>query len=179
MTGFRRVRSPKHEWSDPQLRSASTNRPMRSIQSKGRPQTVHRHQSAPLPPIIYLNTADRATRSAPDRKENRLKNRRPQGKLPPSLSQRRYIQSTPYRGSSSTQRRGARVAESGSLENCCPGNGTVGSIPTLSAKPNSHVPLASMLRPADKTLTEDRWINPSYAFQLRLFLQGTSKFDHR
>ena len=29
--------------------------------------------------------------------------------------------------------RGARVAESGSLENCCPGNGTVGSIPTLSA----------------------------------------------
>ena len=31
-------------------------------------------------------------------------------------------------------RRGARVAESGSLENCCPGNGTVGSIPTLSAK---------------------------------------------
>jgi hypothetical protein len=30
-------------------------------------------------------------------------------------------------------RRGARVAESGSLENCCPGNGTVGSIPTLSA----------------------------------------------
>jgi hypothetical protein len=30
--------------------------------------------------------------------------------------------------------RGARVAESGSLENCCPGNGTVGSIPTLSAK---------------------------------------------
>ena len=26
------------------------------------------------------------------------------------------------------------MAESGSLENCCPGNGTVGSIPTLSAK---------------------------------------------
>ena len=25
------------------------------------------------------------------------------------------------------------MAESGSLENCCPGNGTVGSIPTLSA----------------------------------------------
>ena len=29
------------------------------------------------------------------------------------------------------------MAESGSLENCCPGNGTVGSIPTLSAKLNS------------------------------------------
>ena len=37
-------------------------------------------------------------------------------------------------------RRGARVAESGSLENCCRGNSTVGSIPTLSAiifKPNT------------------------------------------
>ena len=39
-------------------------------------------------------------------------------------------------------RRGARVAESGSLENCCPGNGTVGSIPTLSAKLSSLVPPA-------------------------------------
>ena len=43
-------------------------------------------------------------------------------------------------------RRGARVAESGSLENCCPGNGTVGSIPTLSAKPSSLVPAASRAR---------------------------------
>ena len=41
-------------------------------------------------------------------------------------------------------RRGARVAESGSLENCCPGNGTVGSIPTLSAKSGLPVPLASL-----------------------------------
>ena len=40
-------------------------------------------------------------------------------------------------------RRGARVAESGSLENCCPGNGTVGSIPTLSAKTSLPGPPAS------------------------------------
>ena len=43
-------------------------------------------------------------------------------------------------------RRGARVAESGSLENCCPGNGTVGSIPTLSAKPSLLVPTTSRAR---------------------------------
>jgi hypothetical protein len=34
------------------------------------------------------------------------------------------------------------------LENCCPGNGTVGSIPTLSAKPSSLVP-ASPSWPSD------------------------------
>ena len=38
------------------------------------------------------------------------------------------------------------MAESGSLENCCPGNGTVGSIPTLSAKLSSLVPPASQAR---------------------------------
>ncbi len=48
-------------------------------------------------------------------------------------------------------RRGARVAESGSLENCCPGNGTVGSIPTLSAKPSLLVPSAFQSGPTDKT----------------------------
>ena len=32
------------------------------------------------------------------------------------------------------------MAESGSLENCCPGNGTVGSIPTLSANFQEVVP---------------------------------------
>ena len=32
------------------------------------------------------------------------------------------------------------------LENCCPGNGTVGSIPTLSAKPSLLVPTASQAR---------------------------------
>ena len=41
------------------------------------------------------------------------------------------------------------MAESGSLENCCPGNGTVGSIPTLSAKTKvaraADVPGASVL----------------------------------
>lgn len=42
-------------------------------------------------------------------------------------------------------RRGARVAESGSLENCCPGNGTVGSIPTLSAKSGLLVPPACLV----------------------------------
>ena len=43
------------------------------------------------------------------------------------------------------------MAESGSLENCCPGNGTVGSIPTLSAKPSLLVPLTLPSRSADKT----------------------------
>ncbi len=67
--------------------------------------------------------------------ENRLKNRTPQGKLPAQLVAATIHppQPLPWRETSSTMRRGARVAESGSLENCCPGNGTVGSIPTLSA----------------------------------------------
>jgi len=39
------------------------------------------------------------------------------------------------------------------LENCCPGNGTVGSIPTLSAKPSSLVPPVLESRPADKKPT--------------------------
>ena len=37
-------------------------------------------------------------------------------------------------------RRGARAAESGSLENCCRGNSTVGSNPTLSAIQSSLDP---------------------------------------
>ena len=79
-------------------------------------------------------------------------------------------------------RRGARVAESGSLENCCPGNGTVGSIPTLSAKPSRLVPTASLARLScsfgflvEPNLTRSTCL----AFHLRLFLQGTSEFDHR
>ena len=36
------------------------------------------------------------------------------------------------------ERRGARAAESGSLENCCRGNSTVGSNPTLSATANFY-----------------------------------------
>ena len=41
------------------------------------------------------------------------------------------------------------MAESGSLENCCPGNGTVGSIPTLSAKSSLSCPPALESRPVD------------------------------
>ena len=37
------------------------------------------------------------------------------------------------------------MAESGSLENCCPGNGTVGSIPTLSAKKSYAYAMAPKL----------------------------------
>ena len=179
MTDFRRARSPKHEWSDPQLRSASTNRPLRSIQSKERPRTVHRHQSAPLPPIIYLNTADRATRSAPDRKENRLKNRRPQGKLPHSPSQRRYIQSTPLPWIEfypAERCESGRIGQSRKLLSWQRDRG-------FDPHPLRQTKLACVAglstRPADKTLTYVRWINPSYAFQLRLFLQRPPKLDHR
>src|SRR2546426_11682653 len=89
---------------------------------------------------------------ARERKENRLKNYIPQGKLPPEpiATMVHPPQSYPDVRASSAKRRGARVAESGSLENCCPGNGTVGSIPTLSAKPSSLVPPALESRPADK-----------------------------
>ena len=67
--------------------------------------------------------------------ENQLKNYTLQGKLPTiNRNDDGFIPYDSCRRSDVTQWRGARVAESGSLENCCPGNGTVGSIPTLSAK---------------------------------------------
>lgn len=88
--------------------------------------------------------------------ENQLKNYTPQSKLPFSVN-RNDDGCTPYFSScrvmNSSKRRGARVAESGSLENCCPGNGTVGSIPTLSAKPNFLVPQALKVRSEDNSLS--------------------------
>jgi hypothetical protein len=69
-----------------------------------------------------------------------LKNHPPHAKLLQPIAAMLLVPATlPRREASSTKRRGARVAESGSLENCCPGNGTVGSIPTLSAKFQSVV----------------------------------------
>jgi hypothetical protein len=68
------------------------------------------------------------------RKENRLKILSLHGKLAPRRLTEATVSRHPAGASGTTyKRRGARAAESGSLENCCRGNSTVGSNPTLSA----------------------------------------------
>ena len=88
-----------------------------------------------------LRPYPRAIVSVPAWKENQLKIYLPHGKLPRSIQPTAQY---PAGGSEHYERRGARAAESGSLENCCRGNSTVGSNPTLSAKPSSLDPESSL-----------------------------------
>src|SRR6185436_15997751 len=128
-----------------------TDQPVVAIDSMG----GNAMTGSPIPVPIFTSTLLQtpSTSSARqsyrlfERKENRLINHTPQGKLPPQSIIAIIDFPLPCPGMSSIMRRGARVAESGSLENCCPGNGTVGSIPTLSANFQEVVQLS--LRHAD------------------------------
>jgi hypothetical protein len=62
----------------------------------------------------------------------------------------------------SGQRRGARAAESGSLENCCRGNSTVGSNPTLSATPTANSADDSTQRGWDSNRGSEGDVSPSW-----------------